>query len=436
MLGGIGAQRGQVLVPADRVDAVRVPRAARTRPPPRSAAGRPNSTVVWPSRPAVQLQWWRLRVKPSRSRARTTERPGLTSTASISATVENLRCGEGDLVEHRFGRRRQALVRLHQKRCSTSPSPQPGSRRRVDAVEVEPGRSGARTRPARGLHAHRLQLNHRPARPDRVLPAATWDHAECVLRGFGGLACTRSAGTRTWPRCAPRSRRACDRAQGPAGHEPRERILPRPASGDLDTVLARPSAPPPPCARRGSAGRAAYRGARLGAAASPTRGADWRRACSASPRASCPAPGSWPSVNSHQRELRPPGHAEATPRSTALGTSTPTTRRAPRRRRPDAERDEARALSWPPHERRGGGARLAEAVPAVTATAWPCLWSEEAQELAFAASWGEAAVADGDFGDLRRVPAASDTRAPHRSEPAPDPSSPGRTCSSASQQSH
>jgi diguanylate cyclase (GGDEF)-like protein len=67
--------------------------------------------------------------------------------------------------------------------------------------------------------------------------------------------------------------------------------------------------------------------------------------------------------------------------------------------------------------------RLAEAVPAVV----DCdrvgvfLWNEDEQELAFAASWGEAAVADGDFSELRIRPSDTPILADLTEDPEPSP---------------
>jgi hypothetical protein len=54
------------------------------------AGGSPKRTVGWLRRPLAQSQWWTVRSKPSHACSRITARPGSTSGASSSDTVENL----------------------------------------------------------------------------------------------------------------------------------------------------------------------------------------------------------------------------------------------------------------------------------------------------------------------------------------------------------
>ncbi len=97
----------------------------------------------------------------------------------------------------------------------------------------------------------------------------------------------------------------------------------------------------------------------------------------------------------------------------------------------DAERrhNEARALLELARALAAAGtsaevaARLAEAVPAVV----DCdrvgvfLWHEEIQELAFAASWGEAAVDNGDMSEIRIRPSDTPLLADLTEDPEPNP---------------
>jgi diguanylate cyclase (GGDEF)-like protein len=97
----------------------------------------------------------------------------------------------------------------------------------------------------------------------------------------------------------------------------------------------------------------------------------------------------------------------------------------------DAERrhNEARALLGLARALAAAGtseevaARLAEAVPVVV----DCdrvgvfLWHEDEQELAFAASWGDAAVSDDDFSDLRIRPSDTPVLAELTEDPSPAP---------------
>ncbi len=323
----------------------------------------------------------------------------------------------------------------------------------MDAVEVKPGRSVVRAREREGFTRSRHHCNWTAGLLGQTtvlfgLPAATVEESECVLRGDSHCVYTIS-----WDkdlaalRADPAEHVTALEAQLATMSQSLESVYATAgeliAGGDLDTVLARVTERAATAVRAPRyllavrvPGESRLRCQHSGFADSEAR-------VLAEGLLSTPAselPSSWlvADVSSHQRDYGrlvamseasqffPEEHqlwdlyaryaASALDGATALA---------------DAERrhNEARALLELARALAAAGTsaevavRLAEAVPAVV----DCdrvgvfLWSEEAQELAFAASWGEAAVADGDFSDLRIRPSDTPLLADLTEDPEPTP---------------
>jgi diguanylate cyclase (GGDEF)-like protein len=323
----------------------------------------------------------------------------------------------------------------------------------MEAVEVTPGRAVVRAREREGFSRARHHCNWTVGLLSQVtmlfgLPAANVEQSECVLKGD-----PHCVYTVTWDkdlaavRADPAEHVTALEAQLATMAESLESVYATAgeliAGGDLDTVLARVTERAATAVRAPRyllavrvPGESALRCHHSGFADSEAR-------VLAEGLLSTPTedlPHSWlvADVTSHQRDYgRLVAMAEASQffpeerqlwdlyaryAASALDGATALA---------DAERrhNEARALLELARALAAAGTsdevavRLAEAVPAVV----DCdrvgvfLWNEDAQELAFAASFGEAAVADGDFSDLCIRPTDTPLLADLTENPEPTP---------------
>jgi diguanylate cyclase (GGDEF)-like protein len=324
----------------------------------------------------------------------------------------------------------------------------------MEAIQVSPGRAVVRAREREGFARGRHQCNFTIGLLSQAtmlfgLPAANVEQSECVLRGDPH--CLYSV---TWDkdlaalRADPAEHVTALEAQLATMTESLESVYATAgeliAGGDLDTVLARvteraatavrapryllavrvPGESALRCHHDGFAGGSEARVLAEGLLSTPVD----------------ELPSSWlvANVNSHQRDYgrlvamsqdqqffpqeRQLWDLYARYAASALDGATALA---------DAERrhKEARALLELARALAAAGTsaevavRLAEAVPAVV----DCdrvgvfLWNEEAQELAFAASWGQAAVADADISELVIRPADTPALAGLTENPEPEP---------------
>jgi diguanylate cyclase (GGDEF)-like protein len=323
----------------------------------------------------------------------------------------------------------------------------------MDAVEVGPGRAVVRAREREGFHRSRHHCNWTAGLLGQStvlfgLPAANVEESQCMLRGD-----SHCVYTVTWDkdlaalRADPAEHVTALEAQLSTMTESLESVYATAgeliAGGDLDTVLARVTERAATAVRAPRyllavrvPGESQLRCHHSGFAGTEAR-------VLAEGLLSTPAselPSSWlvADIESHQRdygrlvamsessqffpEERQLWDLYARYAASALDGATALA---------DAERrhNEARALLELARALAAAGTsaevavRLADAVAEVV----DCdrvgvfLWSEELQELAFAASWGEAAVADGDFSDVRIRPSDTPILADLAKDPEPNP---------------
>jgi diguanylate cyclase (GGDEF)-like protein len=323
----------------------------------------------------------------------------------------------------------------------------------MDAVDITPGRSVVRAREREGYERSRHHCNWTAGLLSQTtvlfgLPAAAVEEHECVLRGDSHCVYTIS-----WDkdlaalRADPAEHVTALEAQLATMTESLESVYATAgeliAGGDLDTVLARVTERAATAVRAPRyllavrvPGESNLRCHHSGFAGSEAR-------VLAEGLLSTPAeelPSSWlvADVTSHQRDYgRLVAMSEASQffpeehqlwdlyaRYAASALDGATTLADAERRHNEARAllDLARALATAGTSDEVA-VRLAEAVSAVV----DCdrvgvfLWQEDTQELAFAAAWGEAAVADGDFSDMRIRPADTPLLADLTDDPEPTP---------------